>query len=212
MDSLTTIFLGSFIVGFSGAAMPGPMLAVVIRESAARGIMAGPLVVVGHALLEVATFAAILGGLGAYMSKPLFFGLTGLIGGSIIILMGLGMLKALPDLTLDVEGAPNLGMNPVVGGVVTSLSNPYFPLWWATAGLTLMGQAAQRGAPGQAAFFSGHLISDFVWYTLVSTLFTLGRSLVTPTRYRWLVGLLALMLIGFGLHFALEGSKRLLGI
>ena len=44
---------GSFMIGFSGAMMPGPMLGVTIDGSLKRGFLAGPLVVLGHGILEL---------------------------------------------------------------------------------------------------------------------------------------------------------------
>ena len=51
---LLAIFTTAFVVGFSGAMMPGPLLTVTIGESARRGFSAGPLLVLGHAVLELA--------------------------------------------------------------------------------------------------------------------------------------------------------------
>ena len=49
---LAWIPLTSFIVALSGALMPGPLLTVTVGEAARRGFWAGPLIIVGHALLE----------------------------------------------------------------------------------------------------------------------------------------------------------------
>lgn len=212
MDSLVSIFIGSFILGFSGAAMPGPMLTVVIRESARRGVVAGPLVVLGHAILEVATLAAIFAGLGAVLVRPLFFGLIGVVGGGVLIWMGIGMLRSLSKLNLDlnVDEEAGTGMHPILGGIVTSFSNPYFLLWWATAGLTFLTRASEFGPAGQATFYAGHILSDLTWYTAVSLMMHFGRSFLTDTRYRWMIGVLAVMLVFFGGWFGFEGAKKLL--
>ena len=42
----------SFVIAFSGAIMPGPLLTITIGESVKRGARAGPLIIVGHAILE----------------------------------------------------------------------------------------------------------------------------------------------------------------
>ena len=47
MDTLPQIFITSFLVGLSGALMPGPVLAVTISHATRRGFIVGPLIVLG---------------------------------------------------------------------------------------------------------------------------------------------------------------------
>lgn len=201
MESLGAIFLGSFLIGFSGASAPGPMLTVTIREAATRGFWAGPLVVLGHAILELLLLAAIFLGLSKVLTQPLFFTVTGLVGGTILIWMGATMLRGLSTLTLELSSDGKRTMHPTLGGIVTSLSNPYFPLWWATAGLALIAKAAALGAAGQSAFYVGHILADLVWYSIVSSLIHYGRGLLTDRRYRTMMGVLGSMLVLFGGYF-----------
>ena len=71
----------SFIVALSGALMPGPLLTVTVGEAARRGFWAGPLIIVGHALLELALVLLLLVGLGAWLNRPLILGTRGRPGG-----------------------------------------------------------------------------------------------------------------------------------
>jgi threonine/homoserine/homoserine lactone efflux protein len=47
------IFISAFLIGFSGAMMPGPMLGVTIDGSLKKEWIAGPLAVLGHGILEL---------------------------------------------------------------------------------------------------------------------------------------------------------------
>ena len=58
MASLWFLFWSAFLVGFSGAMMPGPVLTATISEVMKRGFKAGPLIVLGHALLEIVVLVA----------------------------------------------------------------------------------------------------------------------------------------------------------
>ena len=49
---LLLLFSGSFITGLSGAMAPGPLLTITIAYSIKRGFKTGPLIVIGHGILE----------------------------------------------------------------------------------------------------------------------------------------------------------------
>jgi len=74
------IFLSSFMIGFSGAMMPGPMLGVTIDGSLKRGYLAGPLVVLGHGILELVLVIVMAFGLREFFENPKIAGLIGLVG------------------------------------------------------------------------------------------------------------------------------------
>ena len=49
---LAALFFDSFIIGFSGALMPGPVLAVGIAETPKHGWQTGPVLIIGHAVAD----------------------------------------------------------------------------------------------------------------------------------------------------------------
>ncbi len=214
------LFVTSFVVGLSGAVMPGPVLAVTITHSARLGFKAGPLIVLGHAILEVSLVVGLALGLGAVLSRPMVSGAIGGAGALILLWMAWGMLRSLPTLRLDMEpGASGPGglkgsAAPVKDGLLLSLANPYFLLWWATVGLGLMAMARQQGLGpwGLAVFYAGHISSDLAWYSLVSLAVTKGRRWLGDRVHRGVVAACALCLIGFGLYFGIFAWRQLWGL
>jgi len=91
--SLTGIFVTAFIIGFSGAMMPGPLLTVTISETARRGFIAGPMIVLGHALLELVFVLILVGGLAAYMTNATVSQVIAILGGGFLLYLGYGMIK-----------------------------------------------------------------------------------------------------------------------
>ncbi|HEY1405238.1 MAG TPA: LysE family transporter, partial [Spirochaetota bacterium] len=73
MAVLFSIFGSSFLIALSGAMMPGTLLTVTVAESTRRGMIAGPLLILGHAILEFALLLALLFGLAPLFGKEWFF-------------------------------------------------------------------------------------------------------------------------------------------
>ncbi|MDH3999140.1 MAG: LysE family translocator [Desulfuromonadales bacterium] len=206
--SLLLIAGSSFVLGFSGACMPGPLLTVTIDETLRRGPWAGPLLVLGHGLLEVIVVLLVLAGLGDWINQPAVFSVIALAGCIMLLWMAYGMLRSLPQLRLDLSGEARAGLHPVLAGALVSLANPYFTVWWATIGLGYLVVAAEAGTIGVIVFFIFHLLSDLVWYAFISGSVSLGRNFLTVRAYRGLVGFCAVFLLGFGLYFGWLGYSR----
>jgi threonine/homoserine/homoserine lactone efflux protein len=210
MNSLGGIFFTSFLVGLSGALMPGPVLTLTVGQVVSRGFWAGPLIVLGHSLLELVLVGAVTLGLGPWLARQPVITTIALVGGGFLIYLGGGILAGLKDLTfsLELESRPERRRwvdHPVVGGILTSLSNPYWTVWWATIGLGYIAMSRRWGVAGLVSFYGGHILSDLGWYGLVALLLTWGRWAISHRIYRMVVGLCGLFLVGFGLYFALSG-------
>ena len=208
MPELFLLAGGSFVIALSGALMPGPLLTVTIGESARRGASAGPLLIVGHGILEGALVILVLSGLSAFMLRPGFMLASFLLGGMILVTMGCVMIR--DSKTADLESvtkAEGRGGNLLLLGILGSISNPYWIIWWATVGLGYLVAAIKFGIPGVAAFFAGHIAADFAWYTLVSVAVARGRSLFSRRGYGRMILCCGLFLLCFGGWFLLEGMK-----
>ena len=206
---LAGVPITSFIVALSGALMPGPLLTLTVGEAARRGFWAGPLIIVGHALLELALVLLILAGVGVWLHRPLVLGLVGVLGAVMMGWMGLGLFKASRHghLEFDPKGEP--GLHPIVSGVLMSAANPYWLIWWLTIGLGYVMFSMKYGWLGVALFFIGHILADFAWYTLVAVAVAQGRRLISDRIYQGFLAGCGVFLFGFGGYFAVQGVKFL---
>lgn len=208
MGTLLGLFVSAFVVGFSGALVPGPMLAATIASVPRYGPWAGPWVVAGHGLAEAGVIAAIVLGLGKVLSKGRVLAAVGVLGGAGLVWFGWITLDLARTVSLAVDSRDVLTMHPFVAGIVTSVLNPYWLVWWATIGLSYVGLSRQHGLAGLSSFGVGHILSDAVWFTFVSTALFFGRSLIGDTVFRWLVGVCGVGLILFGFKFVWSGVRR----
>ncbi len=212
MSELVAIFITAFLVGLSGALMPGPLLIVNLHQTGQRGWSAAPLVTLGHGLAELLFLAALLIGFGRWLAQPQAAQLIATLGGSVLLYMSLGMLREakMASLSPTHTSKASPGWGPITAGLVTSFSNPYWFVWWSTVGATYVALVRPLGWAGLLAFFSGHIFSDLSWFLVVSLTFVSGRRLFSDRVYRYvltaLAGFLALLGGGFLLYALHLGS------
>jgi len=202
--TLPLIFSTAFIVALSGALMPGPLLAITISESARRGFWAGPRLMAGHAILELGLIAILVTGLRVFLEHELVEPVVGLVGG--IILLGIG-LTTLATVRRRIviptagEAGRDTGRTSVLTGIVGSISNPYWLIWWVTIGTTYLLWSLSLGVWGVATFFTGHILADIVWYCTVAFVIASGRKWFNDRVYRGLLAFCGLALLAVGGYF-----------
>ncbi|MDD3580319.1 MAG: LysE family transporter [Desulfobacca sp.] len=204
---LLGIFSSSFLIALSGALMPGPLLTITITEASRRGFWAGPLIILGHGLLEFTLLVLLLLGVGAVVNQPYIMGGVALLGAGLLWWMGLGLLKEARQAQLSLNQNHSRSMHPVWAGILMSVANPYWLIWWLTLGLGYVMFAYKYGFWGIAFFFAGHILADLAWYTLVSLAVVQGKHFLSDRLYHGFMVFCALFLIGFGCYFGFQGVR-----
>lgn len=196
--------LTSFGVGLSGALVPGPMLTVTITDSVKKGAKAGPMVILGHFITEFLLMIALLAGLGWIISSNTASIIIGIFGGIILIYMGYDLLKSenkLSNIQLDKEQKHG----SIVAGVITSISNPYFFIWWASVGCAFMYKGLElAGIVGLLGFIIGHWAADFSWYSLISFFSSRGSKIMSDKTYNLVMKICGTFLAILGIYFMLS--------
>jgi threonine/homoserine/homoserine lactone efflux protein len=196
---LQTFLLG-LIIGLTGALVPGPMLLATINSSARGGWSAGPRVCAGHALVEAAIFFILILGIGSVTSIQEYAPAIAAIGGIALVIFGLMTLRGAGGSIPEGQAEPAV-MTPCLAGAITSISNPYFWMWWFTVGSALVLAAASQAFFFAIAFLLGHWSADFGWYTLVSASIHQGRRIFDERVYAWILRGCGLFLLIFGLYY-----------
>jgi threonine/homoserine/homoserine lactone efflux protein len=100
-------------------------------------------------------------------------------------------------------------LRTVLAGVVSSISNPYWTLWWATIGMSLLTKAYAAGIAGLVAFYVGHIIGDLTWYSALSGLIAAGRRFITAKVYSVMLLTAAAFLLALAGWFIFSGVRGL---
>lgn len=211
MFILFSIFCQAFVIGLSGAMMPGPFLTTTVGETSRRGFIAGPMLIIGHSILELALLIGLVLGLTPLFENELVVLIISLAGGTILLWMAADMFKSLPKLTLSLD-IKETGKHHLLiwTGILVSLSNPYWSIWWATIGLNLILDSSQSGFPGVTFFYFGHIMSDIIWYLFVATAVSRGRRFLNNKIYRGLIGFCGCFLVFFAIKFLYSGIKEII--
>jgi len=201
-ELLGLLFLG-FVVGLSGAVLPGPLLAFVVYDSSRKRKITGHFVIAGHALWEALIVCLILLGLGGIMAQYEVFIYA--VGGFVLILMGAFMIRSRNE---EVKVGTSKVNSSILGGVFYTAFNPTQPVWWATAGLALLLQGFKlMGTMGIAVVTIGHWLADLTYYVLVSYIVHKYGKYINPWQ-RQISIILGLFVAMLGTYFIIQGTLK----
>jgi threonine/homoserine/homoserine lactone efflux protein len=192
------LFLASVaLISMSGVLMPGPLFAVTI-DKAPKHRSAGVFIALGHGVVELPLMIFIYFGLMQF-GLPEFVQIAiGFLGGLLMILMGIRMLKHRGDSSQRTQSSKQ---DSFVAGIWTTAANAGFILWWTTVGTTLLLNAQAFGLIGFSAFAVTHWFCDFIWYSIVALLIFKSHRFWTRRIHQAIFLFCFLVLVGFGSWF-----------
>ena len=111
---LIQLGLISFGIGISGAVSPGPLTIVTIQQSIKNGFFVGPVMAIGHSILEI--FVVLLLALGLVnfaQDNQVVENIIGVVGGIVLLLTGIAILTG----QLQFLGFTILEYFPLLGNI-----------------------------------------------------------------------------------------------
>ena len=213
MDEVYQIFIGAMLVGFSGALVPGPMLTLTISSVAEKGFWTSVFIVIGHSILELAVVIAFLMGVLKYLENPLIIKIIGILGGVFLLYIGIDILVSVYRKKFIINFKSILGKKTMTGrstgiiilkGILVSLSNPYWWVWWLTIGAAFMIRSVKFEIVGISSFFVGHISADFIWYLFIGILISTGRKFFNQKVYNGILIACSVFLFYLGIRFIID--------
>jgi threonine/homoserine/homoserine lactone efflux protein len=203
--SYASFLVQAVLISLSGVMAPGPLTVVVVGKGA-HSPRAGAMIAVGHGLVEFPLMALIAVGLAPILKQVTVSAVIGLAGGVVLLWMGYGLLRSLRGAH---DRAEERAASPLMAGVLMSAGNPYFIVWWATVGATLVFRAWEFGVWQLVVFAVIHWSLDLIWYFALSAASFRGTRLL-GTRFLQGVSLVAgLILLFFGVRFVVDAVAKL---
>ncbi len=187
------------VISLSGALAPGPVTAAAIGMGSSDRY-AGVVMALGHGIVEFPLMALLLLGVGRLLKLRQVGIIIGLAGGGFLIFLALQMFRELGS--VGAEAVQATGNSPLMAGILLSIGNPYFLVWWATVGLTLITMA--KSSFGLWAFglmALAHWSCDLVWLAILSWVSFKGSVLLGPAGQQVVLAVCAAAMLGFGFYF-----------
>ena len=193
--------LQAILISLSGVMAPGAVTVVVVGHGA-KNPAAGALVALGHGVVEFPLMVLIVLGLGPFLGRPLVSGIVGVAGALVLFWMGIGLLRSLRR---EQSTTVRRESSAFVAGILMTAANPYFLVWWATVGATLVFRAWEFGIWQFIVFAVAHWLLDVIWTSFLSAASYRGAN-VLGERFLRTVSLVAgVLLILFGVRFLWDG-------
>jgi len=201
-----------FMAGLSGITVPGPVFIFIVQQAVVRGFKSGFIATIAHAFIGLIIIVLILiTGVAVIFKSPAFELYMGLVGGLSLLILGMIILRNpsrhVSNLKLNARG---VSMGPFIGGIIVSISNPAFFLWWAVIGLPMLGQARDfAGIMGIYAWTLGILVAVFLWYGGISFISAQGKERIPRNLFFSISLACGLFLILMGILFIVKYYLKL---
>ncbi len=200
---LSAFLLEAVLISLSGVMAPGPITAVTVSKGT-KSPHAGAIIALGHGIVEIPLMILMLYGFGEILKILYIKAIIGLLGGLFLLKMGLGLLKGIKQAKIDSSNDPH---SPLMAGIILSLANPYFLIWWATIGSILIFRSITFGLLGFAIFMVLHWSCDFFWCYFLSALSFKGGQFFGKRLQQVLFLICGIFLIFFSSKFIYDAAK-----
>lgn len=191
------------LVTASGALAPGPLFFSAISHGVKSGAKSGLIFSLTHALIEFTLIMLFALGLLSLADYPHFKFVVGVAGGIFLLFFGAMQIRGSVKSDFNETKLPTMTTRnlTLVGLALTGL-NPFFILWWLTAGASLILLSLEFASLAGVVFmYFCHVWIDIVWITAVSYLAKMGANVTGFRWYRILMVAFGLALIFFGVTF-----------
>jgi threonine/homoserine/homoserine lactone efflux protein len=197
------------VVSASGVLAPGPLFFTNLLYGTRLGTHSGLKVAYGHTVVELPLIILLAAGLFSFEAAKKYSASIGLIGGiAILAFAGLQIGSIIRKKVVDAAACaiyPADDKRPFIAGVILTAANPFFLLWWFTAGLKLITDSATFGASsGLAILFALHIWMDYAWLGGTAYLASKGSKVLKSRYYPVLLVGLSAILVYYGVAFLMQ--------
>jgi threonine/homoserine/homoserine lactone efflux protein len=203
---LFTFILTVVLITASGALAPGPLFFATVSHGTKTGAKGGLIFSISHTLVEFTLIMLLAFGLLTIASQDIVKNFIGVIGGIALIIFGLLQIYfTLNDKSNEKKQYMSSTKHLFFMGIILTGLNPYFIVWWLTAGAKLIIISLEFAALSGVIFmFICHVWMDYAWLTSIAYFSKRGTNTLGYKWYKTLIIIFGLILIYFGTSFIFD--------
>ena len=195
------------LVTASGALAPGPLFFTNLIKGSRYGAKCGFVFSIAHTMVEFSLVMLLAFGL-SYILSELVKIVIGVVGG--IFLVAFGVMQIFDSLRSKSENFQGVSkassQHLLIMGLVFTGLNPFFIVWWFTAGAQLIIISLEFASlAGVLLMYICHVWMDYVWLITTAHFAKGGMKVAGIKWYRVIMAMFGAALIYYGLAF-LVGS------
>jgi threonine/homoserine/homoserine lactone efflux protein len=190
-------------LGLGAGLAPGPLLALVVTTSLARGFGAGVRVALSPLVTD-----SIMIALAVLLVRELparAGGALGVVGGLYVVWLG---VESLRDRSVEIEATD--GPDPLRRGVLVNLLSPHPWLFWLTVGGPIVVAAWRESPLSGAAFVIGFFATMIGTKAVIAAVVATSRRALSETGLHRAYRVAGVLLLLTGVALTLEFGSRLL--
>ena len=199
-DIIAQMAAAGIALGIIEGIKPGPLLAMVIRESLSKGLKAGMWTAAAPIFTDGPMIIASLFLASWMATQPSVLFSISLLGALFLIKMGIECFSLEPP---DPDSDPDPS-GSFKRGVLTNLLNPNVYMFWFLIGGPLMASAAEQEPLAPVLYAICFLITIILVKASIAWLFVGGCSWVSYDLYRIAMVICGWAMLGFAVSFAYQ--------
>lgn len=206
MDAQLLDVLGrGSLLGLAAGFSPGPLTLLVISETLRHGLRSGLQVAVAPILTDIPIILLAMLALEQLLGWPLALGAVSLAGGAFLLWLGYRSTR--------IEGVdiPTADDEPhsIRKGIAINLLNPNPYVFWVSVGVPTILNALSVSWVHAAAFLGAFFFFIVGSKAVLARLVHGSRSFMQGGVYLWIMRLLGVLLMGYGLLLLMDGAARI---
>ncbi|MFO7709723.1 MAG: LysE family transporter [Desulfobacterales bacterium] len=192
------------LLGLAAGFSPGPLTVLVIGETLRHGLRSGLQVAIAPILTDIPIILLAMFALERLLGWPLALGAVSLAGGAFLLWLGYRSMRVAG---VDI---PSAGSEPhsIRRAIAINLLNPNPYVFWVSVGVPTILNALTVSWGHAAAFLGAFFFFIVGSKALLARLVHGSRTFMSGGVYLWIMRLLGVLLVGYGLLLLKAGVAR----